>query len=466
MDKPTILLVDDEEDLLSLWTLRLENAGYGVLTARSGEEAMAVFSASPPQLVITDLRMEKMNGLNLFEAIRKVNSSIPVLIITAHGSIPEAVDATQKGVFAFLTKPIDGRKLLAEIERALRTASISGSTMTAKWRKGVISRSAIMEQLLDKVRLVARSNASVLIRGQSGTGKELLAKALHRASDRSDKPFVAVNCSAIPEALLESELFGHAKGSFSGADRAYEGLFRAADNGTLFLDEIGDMPLPLQVKLLRVLQEKQVRPVGDTVSIEVNVRIISATHQDLEQRVAENHFREDLYYRLNVVTLEIPRLQDRREDIPLLVEHFLSLFNRQNERTIVGFSPKAMDALLEAPWPGNIRQLQNVVEQAAALSTTDLIPVNLISTALREETVKIPTFDEARFEFGQRYLVRLLQMTGGNVARAARIAERNRTDFYKILNRHHISPHLFKNERVISAGSDRLSPPGDSSVDH
>jgi two-component system response regulator GlrR len=447
MDKPTILLVDDEEDLLSLWTLRLENAGYRVVTARSGEEAMAVFSASPPQLVITDLRMEKMNGLNLYEAIRKVNTSIPVLIITAHGSIPEAVDATQKGVFAFLTKPIDGKILLAEIERALRAASSGGSAVAATWRKGIISRSAIMEQLLDKVRLVARSNASVLIRGQSGTGKELLAKALHRASDRADKPFVPVNCSAIPEALLESELFGHAKGSFSGADRAYEGLFRAADNGTLFLDEIGDMPLPLQVKLLRVLQEKQVRPVGDTVPIDVNVRIISATHQNLEQRVAENRFREDLYYRLNVVTLEVPPLQDRREDIPMLVEHFLSLFNEQNDRTIVGFSPEAMDALLEAPWPGNIRQLQNVVEQAAALSTTDLIPVNLISSALREETVKILSFDEARFEFGQRYLVRLLQMTGGNVARAARIAERNRTDFYKILNRHHISPHLFKNER-------------------
>jgi two-component system response regulator GlrR len=447
MDKPTILLVDDEEDLLSLWTLRLENAGYSVVTARSGEEAMAVFSASPPQLVITDLRMEKMNGLNLYEAIRKVNTSIPVLIITAHGSIPEAVDATQKGVFAFLTKPIDGKILLAEIERALRAASSGGAVMAATWRKGIISRSAIMEQLLDKVRLVARSNASVLIRGQSGTGKELLAKALHRASDRVEKPFVPVNCSAIPEALLESELFGHAKGSFSGADRAYEGLFRAADNGTLFLDEIGDMPLPLQVKLLRVLQEKQVRPVGDTVPIDVNVRIISATHQNLEQRVAENRFREDLYYRLNVVTLEVPPLQDRREDIQMLVEHFLSLFNEQNDRTIVGFSPEAMDALLEAPWPGNIRQLQNVVEQAAALSTTDLIPVNLISSALREETVKILSFDEARFEFGQRYLVRLLQMTGGNVARAARIAERNRTDFYKILNRHHISPHLFKNER-------------------
>jgi two-component system response regulator GlrR len=285
-----------------------------------------------------------------------------------------------------------------------------------------------------------------LIRGQSGTGKELLAKALHRVSERATKPFVPVNCSAIPEALLESELFGHARGSFSGAERAYEGLFRAADHGTLFLDEIGDMPLPLQVKLLRVLQERQVRPVGDTTAINVDVRIVSATHQDLEQRVKDKQFREDLYYRLNVVTLEVPSLCDRREDIPLLVEHFLALFNRQNERTIVGFSPEGMEALLEAPWPGNIRQLQNVVEQAAALSTTDLIPVTLISSALREENVKIPSFDEARFAFGQRYLVQLLQMTGGNVARAARIADRNRTDFYKILNRHHISPHLFKKE--------------------
>ncbi len=447
MNQPTILLVDDEQDLLSLWTLRLENAGYRVVTARSGEEALAVFSATPPQLVIADLRMEKMDGLSLYEAIRTVNTSVPVLIITAHGSIPEAVEATQKGVFAFLTKPIDGRQLLAEVARALRTASIPESADATPWRRGIVSRSAIMEQLLDKVRLVARSNAGVLIRGESGTGKELLAKALHRASDRAQQSFVPVNCGAIPEALLESELFGHAKGSFSGADRAYQGLFRAADKGTLFLDEIGDMPLPLQVKLLRVLQERQVRPVGDTESVQVDVRIISATNQDLEQRVADKRFREDLYYRLNVVTLEVPRLQDRREDIPLLVDHFLKLFNNQNDRSIVGFAPEAMDALLEAPWPGNIRQLQNVVEQAAALSTTDLIPHNLISTALREENVKIPTFDEARFEFGQRYLVRLLQMTGGNVARAARIAERNRTDFYKILNRHHISPHLFKLDR-------------------
>ncbi len=447
MIKPTILLVDDEEDLRSLWTLRLESAGYAVVTAGSGEEAMAAFAASRPQLVITDLRMEQMDGLALYEAIRKINTSIPVLIITAHGSIPEAVEATKRGVFSFLTKPIDGRLLLQEIQTALKVSSslTGGDQDSGEWRKDIVSCSAAMEQVLDKIRLVARSSSSVLIRGQSGTGKELLAKALYRASDRAEKAFVPVNCSAIPEALLESELFGHAKGSFTGAERAYEGLFRTADKGILFLDEIGDMPLSLQVKILRVLQEKQVRPVGDTQTISVDVRIISATHQNLEERVEAKEFREDLYYRLNVVTIEIPPLKDRREDIPSLVEHFLKLFNIQNERKIVGFSAEAMNVLLEAPWPGNIRQLQNVVEQAAALSSTDLIPVNLISSALTEENVKIPTFDEARFEFGQRYLVRLLQMTGGNVAQAARIAERNRTDFYKILQRHHISPALFKN---------------------
>ncbi len=446
MPKPTILLVDDEDDLLSLWRLRLESAGYSVVTASSGEEAMATFTVTRPQLVITDLRMEQMDGLALYEAIRKINTSIPVLIITAHGSIPEAVEATKRGVFSFLTKPIDGRLLLHEIETALKVSSSlpGGDQDSGEWRKDIISCSALMEQVLAKLRLVARGNSSVLIRGQSGTGKELLAKALYRASDRADKVFVPVNCSAIPEALLESELFGHAKGSFTGAERAYEGLFRTADKGVLFLDEIGDMPLNLQVKILRVLQERQVRPVGDTQTISVDVRIISATHQNLEKRVEAKEFREDLYYRLNVVTIEIPPLKDRREDIPPLVDHFLKLINIQNERKIVGFTAEAMQVMLESPWPGNIRQLQNVVEQAAALSTTDLIPVNLISSALTEENVEIPTFDEARFEFGQRYLVRLLQMTGGNVAQAARIAERNRTDFYKILQRHHISPALFK----------------------
>ncbi len=445
MSNQTILLVDDEKDLLSLWTLRLESAGYDVKTAESGEAAMAILSASAPSLVITDLRMGGMDGIALYEAIRKVNMSIPVIIITAHGSIPEAVEATKKGVYSFLTKPIDGKLLLQEIEKALSHIGQTGTESDSEeWRRAIISQSAVMEELLNKVQRVSPSMASILIRGESGTGKELLAVAIHKVSSRVKNPFIPVNCSAIPDALLESELFGHARGSFTGADKSYTGLFRTADTGTLFLDEIGDMPQQLQVKLLRVLQERQVRPIGDSVSIDVDVRIISATHQDLEVAIQEKSFREDLYYRLNVVTFEIPPLRKRREDIPLLVDHFIRILNEQNERKVTGFSSDAMEMILEASWPGNVRQLQNVVEQAVALTTTELIPADLLSDTFKQEECKISTFDEARREFEQHYLVKLLQMTRGNVSQAARIAKRNRTDFYKILTRHHIVPSLFK----------------------
>lgn len=445
MKKPTILLVDDEQDLLSLWTLRLESAGYAVVTAKSGEEAMVQFSAATPNLVITDLRMGPMNGMALYEAIRKINKSVPVIIITAHGSIPEAVDATRLGVFSFLPKPIDGRKLLQEIENALAMTAVNTQTSSqASWRQDIISQSTVMEELLARVQLAAANTSNVLIRGESGTGKELLAIALHKASNRADQPFVPVNCSAIPEALMESELFGHARGSFTGASKSHPGLFIAAQGGTLLLDEIGDMPEHLQVKLLRVLQEMTIRPVGSTKSTPIDVKIVSATHQNLERSITKNTFREDLYYRLNVVMLELPPLRDRREDITLLVDHFISMFNEQNDRKITGFAPDAMNILLEAAWPGNIRQLFNVVAQAATLSTTPLIPSDLLHHTLKENPQKSLTFDEARREFEQRYLVQLLQTTRGNVAWAARIANRNRTDFYKILNRHNIIPSLFK----------------------
>jgi two-component system, NtrC family, response regulator GlrR len=445
MNNATILLVDDETDLLSLWTFRLEGAGYQVITAQSGEEAIAAFSACVPNLVITDLRMGGMDGMALYDGVRKLNQSIPVIIITAHGSIPEAVEATKRGVFSFLTKPIDGRELLQEIKKALViTGSVGSNDASEGWRSEIVTKSSSMETLLGKAKLVAPSLTSVMIRGESGTGKELLARAIHMAGDRADKPFVAVNCSAIPEPLLESELFGHAKGSFTGADRDYIGLFRSAEGGTLFLDEIGDMIMPLQVKILRVIQERQVRPVGDSKTVPVDVRIISATHQELEKAISEKKFREDLFYRLNVVSLTIPPLRERREDIPLLVDHFIALLNKQNKRNITGFTPDAMHLLLEASWPGNIRQLSNVVEQSVAFTTTDLIPANLLSQSLQEESEKILTFDESRREFELRYLVKLLQMTSGNVAHSARIAGRNRTDFYKILTRHHIVPSLFK----------------------
>ncbi|MCB2184573.1 MAG: sigma 54-interacting transcriptional regulator [Desulfobulbaceae bacterium] len=448
--KARILLVDDDTDLLSLFTIRLQSQGFEVETAESGEQALARLPLVNPNLLITDLRMGEMDGMALFEAVQKINSSLPVIVITAHGSIPDAVEATKRGVFSFLPKPIDSQKLIQEINYALTLAGTNTDNdvldRDSDWCKDIIHKSASISNLLQKSKLIAQSDASVFIQGESGTGKELLAKAIHLASPRKKGPFVPVNCAAIPEALLESELFGHTKGSFTGASNNYPGLFKSADTGTLFLDEIGDMPLSLQVKLLRVLQEKQVRSVGSTEAIDVDVRIISATHRDIKKAVEEKVFREDLYYRLNVVNLEIPPLRDRLEDVPQLAQHFVKIITSNgNAKKISGFAPAAMKLLMEVAWPGNVRQLQNVVEQAVALSTTPLISDNLISDALQEEPKKIIPFAEARRMFEQNYLVKLLQATRGNVTEASRLAQRNRTDFYKLLNRHHIVPSLFKN---------------------
>jgi two-component system response regulator GlrR len=447
-DKHRILLVDDDPSLLRLLSMRLFAAGYEVATSDSGEEALAQMPLFVPNLVITDLQMGGMDGMSLFKEIHSRTPSLPVIILTAHGSIPEAVDATSRGVFSYLTKPFDSKNLLDHVARALKITGESvdrdlGSS-SEEWRKNIITRSPLMENILTQARLVADSDTSVLIHGQSGTGKELLACAIHHASPRADGAFVALNCSAIPESLLESELFGHIKGAFTGATRDHAGMFRAAEGGTLFLDEIGDMPLGFQVKLLRALQERMIRPVGSTQSVPIDVRIISATHQDLDTARKEGLFREDLFYRLNVVTLELPSLAQRREDIPLLAHHFLRNFPDASRKGVTGFSPEAMEAMLSANWPGNIRQLHNVVEQSIALSTTPLIPVSLIQRALHDEHAAIPSFTEARNQFERDYLTRLMQMTSGNVTQAASIAKRNRTDFYKLLGKHHIKPAEFK----------------------
>lgn len=443
-----ILLVDDDLALLRLLSMRLTAAGYEIITADSGEKALAQLAVSRPHLVITDLRMDGMDGLALFDAIHQTNTTLPVIILTAHGSIPDAITATNRGVFSFLTKPFDGKNLLGHVEKAL---SLSGSPESSEivdhddvWRREITSRSPLMEDLLVQAKLVAESDTSVLIQGESGTGKELLARAIHRASARCDQPFVPVNCGAIPEPLLESELFGHHKGAFTGAIRNYQGLFQAAHRGTLFLDEIGDMPLALQVKLLRVLQEKQVRPIGSTQDVSVDVRIISATHQNLEEEMTLSNFREDLYYRLNVVTLEIPNLAARREDVPLLAMHFLNEFVAGGKKHVTGFAPDAMELLVSASLPGNVRQLLNIVEQTFALTTTPIISAMLVRKALRDKPGEILAFADAKRRFEQEYLVQLLQITNGNVSRAARLAKRNRTEFYKLLHRHQIEPSLFK----------------------
>jgi len=447
-EKYRILLVDDDRSLLRLLSMRLSAAGYAVNAVESGEQALAQLPLFRPHLIITDLQMGGMDGMTLFSQVHKRNPGLPVLILTAHGTIPDAVEATSRGVFSYLTKPFNSKVLLEHVGRALK---ITGESPVGKidpesgaWRSAIVTRSPLMENLLTQARLIADSDASVLIQGQSGTGKELLARAIHNASPRADRPFVALNCSAIPESLFESELFGHVKGAFTGATRDHPGMFRAAEGGTLFLDEIGDMPLGFQVKLLRTLQERVIRPVGSTASIDVDVRIVSATHQDLLQAVDENTFREDLYYRLNVVNLELPSLAERREDITLLANHFLKQFPDASKRGIAGFSPEAQEAMLYAAWPGNVRQLYNVVEQSVALSTTPLIPASLVQRALRNEAGDIPSFADARNQFERDYLTQLLQITNGNVAQAARIAKRNRTEFYKLLHKHQLSPPQFK----------------------
>jgi two-component system response regulator GlrR len=446
-----ILLVDDDPDLLKLISLRLSSAGHRVRTADSGESALASLAVARPGVVISDLKMPGIDGLQLFEAIHREHPALPVIILTAHGTIPDAVAATQRGVFGFLTKPFDSQELLQKVAAALRVAgdsSLDTQETTGEWRAGIITRSPRMEDLLRQARLVADSDASVLIYGDSGTGKELLARAIHRASPRRDRPFVAVNCGAIPEPLLESELFGHARGAFSGAVQAHKGLFQAADGGTIFLDEIGDMPLALQVKLLRVLQEGEVRPVGATLPLPVDVRVISATHRDLDAQRASGQFREDLYYRLNVVSLKLPALADRREDIPLLATHFLRRLAERYKRSVPALAPDAMALLIAAPWPGNVRQLLNLLEQAVALATTSLIPESLVQGSLREDASALVPFEEARKTFERDYLVRLLKITSGNVTQAALLAKRNRTEFYKLLQRHRLEPAMFKEGKV------------------
>ncbi len=444
-----LLLVDDDPDLLKLLSMRLTAAGHRVTVADSAEAALTQISLARPQLVISDVRLPGRDGLALFDEIHARYPALPVILLTAHGTIPDAVEATARGVFSYLTKPFDGKALLDKVDAALALATPATLVPEAggedeAWRSEIVSRSNCMADLLAEVRMIAASDARVLITGESGTGKELVARAIHRASPRAAHPFVGVNCGAIPESLLESELFGHVKGAFSGAVGSHRGLFVAADGGTLFLDEIGDMPLPLQVKLLRVLQEGSVRPVGSTQAVPVDVRVISATHRDLEVAMAEGQFREDLYYRLNVVSLRVPTLAERREDIALLANHFLLQLGEKYGKRVTGFAPDAIKALTTARWPGNVRQLHNVVEQVCALSTTPLIPLSLVQRALRTPSMEVLTYAQARERFERDYLVGLLKLTDGNVADAARLADRNRTEFYRLLQRHNLTAGQFR----------------------
>ena len=442
---PRLLLVDDDENLLRLMSIRLEAEGFEVTSVDNGTQALRLMFNNDYDVVLSDLRMPGMDGLALFDQVLHQHRDLPLVLMTAHGSIQDAVEATQRGVFSFLTKPVDHEELRTILLKAIKQTRKSEM---GEWSKHIITRSPDMIQLLKQAEQIADKNVSVLINGASGTGKELLASAIHKASSRANMPFVALNCGALPENLLESELFGHAKGAFTGAVQANIGLFREADGGTLFLDEIGDMPLPLQVKLLRALQERSVRPVGSTTSVDVDVRIISATHKDLQVAMQDNEFREDLYYRLNVVNLNIPKLKERFEDIPLLADFLLKESAKKHNINVLKFADDAMSILTKSDWPGNVRQLVNVVERCVALTNAKIIPASLVEQSLSQETQYWPTLTEARDSFEYRYLCRLLQLTDGNVTKASDMAGRNRTDMHKLMKKHGLNAADFRAAEV------------------
>lgn len=439
---PKVLIVDDDESFLRLFSMRLDSKGYQTFTVESAKSALEKLPEVKPDMVIADLRMDGMDGIGLLSELQKRYPGMPVLILTAHGTIPDAVTATKTGAFGFMTKPVDHDELQQRMSEALSTSSVANGG-DESWRSEIVTRNAAMEEILDTARRLAATRSTMLIRGPSGSGKEVMARAIHKASGRSGD-FVAFNCAAIPTDLLESELFGYRKGAFTGATRNHPGLFEQAHKGTLLLDEIGDMPKILQAKVLRVIEDGQVRPLGSEQVTDVDVRIISATNRNLEEAIDAGEFREDLFYRLNVVSIDIPPLSERIEDIPPLVTRRLQYLADQAGTQRKSFSPEAMELLMSQKWPGNVRQLQNVVDQTVALAPSEVISAEIVEGTLGTKPTKLPSLSEARDEFMRGYLIQLLAASNGNVTQASKLAQRNRTDFHKLLAKHDIDASAFK----------------------
>jgi two-component system response regulator GlrR len=452
-----ILVVDDDRGLLTLMKVRLEGAGYKVMLAERGTDALTRASEDTPELAIVDLKMEDMDGITLLEKLLQICPELPVLILTAHGTIASAVEATKKGAYDYLQKPFDAKDLLHRLKQALEVRRLKGEVERLRTLveeryhfAHILTANQRMQQILRQVAQIAATDSTVCIYGESGTGKELIAKAIHVASRRTAGPFVAINCGAIPEGLLENELFGHVKGAYTGADQSKKGLLQQAEGGTLFLDEIGELPQALQVKFLRVLQEREFLPLGGVQPAKVDFRLIIATNQNLGASVAAGKFREDLYYRIHVVPIFLPPLRERPEDIPLLAQHFLRRFSQEMEKRLQGFTPEAMQQLMSYDWPGNVRELANVVERAVVLASDDGVTIDLLLLDKREAEKPrsgLLTLKEIREQSEKNYLVQVLTSAGGNVSRAAGLADMDRAHFYKLLRKYALDPAVFKGEK-------------------
>ena len=447
-----ILVVDDDPNLLELVKMRLESADYEVTTASMEEEALGAVKDQAFDLSILDLQLAHRDGISLMEELHLVLPGMPVIILTAYGTIESAVEAMKRGAYSYLTKPFDPRDLLFQLERALENRRLNSEVQRLKDLlserfdfSNIIAKSEKMQKVLEAVAQIARIDSTVYIHGESGTGKELIAKAIHLASERKDMSFVAINCAAIPESLLESKLFGHEKGAFTGAIRSTKGLFAQAHEGTIFLDEIGDMSLPIQAKLLRVLQERQFYPVGSEKLVEVDVRVIVATNKDLEAQVKQGLFREDLFYRIHVIPVYLPPLRERKEDIPSLADHFLKKFSQQMKKEVKGLSPSALQRLMLHDWPGNVRELENTIEYAVAMTQQEVLTEEYIlqtKGSLSNEPLK--PLREARDDYEKNYIIQLLEICRGNVTQAAKMAGKYRADFYDLLKKHNLKIENFK----------------------
>lgn len=423
-DNIDILVVDDDISHCTILQALLRGWGYNVELANSGRQALAQVREQVFDLVLCDVRMAEMDGIATLKEIKALNPAIPVLIMTAYSSVETAVEALKTGALDYLIKPLDFDNLQATLEKALAHTHCVDAEMPAVSASqfGMVGKSAAMQHLLSEIALVAPSEATVLIHGDSGTGKELVARAIHASSARREKPLVALNCAALNESLLESELFGHEKGAFTGADKRREGRFVEADGGTLFLDEIGDISPMMQVRLLRAIQEREVQRVGSNQTIPVDVRLIAATHRDLAEEVNAGRFRQDLYYRLNVVAIEVPSLRQRREDIPLLADHFLQRFAERNRKAVKGFTPQAMDLLIHYDWQGNIRELENAVERAVVLLTGEYISERELPLVIASTPIPLAQSQDIQplVEVEKEVILAALEKTGGNKTEAAR----------------------------------------------
>ena len=446
-----ILVVDDDASIATVLRMRLQSEGFRVETAADAATARALSEVHPFSLALVDLRLEDESGIDLMDVLRATDPELPVIILTAFGSIDSAVEAMQKGAFNYLTKPFESAVLMAQIKAAMETRRLTRRVRRLETIvrdnygfDGFVTRSRQIKKTLALAERMAQSEAPVLITGESGTGKELLAKALHTVGPHRERPFVAVNCAAMPEGLFESELFGHLRGAFTGAEHDKPGLMAEAGQGTFFMDEVSEIPLKLQAKLLRVLEMREFYAVGSTHTQPFQARLIAATNRDMQAEIKAGRFREDLYFRLGVITIRMPALRERRTDIPVLARHFLKQVSGKTGRPIRGFSAHAMQKMLRHDWPGNVRELRNVVEAAVTLSDRDRIEADMILNEIDDPVGPVKPFKAAKIDFERRYLLELMEMSRGNISEAAQLSGKYRADLYALLKKHGIDPERYR----------------------